>query len=113
MHPVDVKKANKNRLAIVWDDGHESIYAVDMLRKKCPCASCRSVQETQHSSSLRILSPQEVIPENIEIKEAEVVGRYALQFRWSDGHHEGIYTFEFLRQLCQCEQCNTKEKMNL
>jgi DUF971 family protein len=27
------------------------------------------------------------------------VGRYALQFVWSDGHSTGIYTFEYLRQL--------------
>ena len=27
------------------------------------------------------------------------VGRYALQFDWSDGHDPGTYTFEYLRQL--------------
>jgi len=27
------------------------------------------------------------------------VGRYALQFVWSDGHSTGIYTFEYLRAL--------------
>ncbi|MFQ5823925.1 MAG: gamma-butyrobetaine hydroxylase-like domain-containing protein [bacterium] len=108
MYPVDVKKAGNNRLAVVWDDGHESIYTMDQLRKKCPCASCRTARETQQSNPLRVLAPQELIPKNIELKEAEVVGRYALQFRWSDGHHEGIYSFDFLRQLCQCDQCKSK-----
>lgn len=108
MHPVDVKKGDKNRLIIIWDDGHESLYAMDMLRKECPCATCQSVRETKQNNPLRVLSPTEVLPDNIELKEAELVGRYALQFRWSDGHHEGIYSFDFLRQLCQCDQCRNK-----
>ena len=33
------------------------------------------------------------------------VGRYALRFRWSDGHSTGIYTFEHLRELCPCPTC--------
>lgn len=109
MNPVDVRKGGQNKLNIVWDDGHESVYAMDMLRKRCPCASCRTARETKHRNQLRVLSPSEVLPENIEIKEAEIVGRYALQFRWSDDHREGIYSFDFLRQLCQCDQCRDKK----
>lgn len=33
------------------------------------------------------------------------VGRYALQFLWSDAHSTGIYPFTLLRHLCQCDQC--------
>jgi DUF971 family protein len=33
------------------------------------------------------------------------VGRYAIQFHWSDGHSTGIYTFEHLRELCTCPIC--------
>jgi DUF971 family protein len=33
---------------------------------------------------------------------AEVVGRYALQIFWSDGHSTGIYAFDYLRSLCPC-----------
>lgn len=35
----------------------------------------------------------------------EPVGRYALRFQWSDGHATGIYTFEYLRELCPCPSC--------
>jgi ATP-binding protein involved in chromosome partitioning len=38
--------------------------------------------------------PEDVYPESIHY-----VGRYALQFMWSDGHSTGIYPFEFLRNL--------------
>ena len=31
--------------------------------------------------------------------EATPVGRYALKFKWADGHESGIYSWEFLRRL--------------
>ncbi|HEY1266366.1 MAG TPA: gamma-butyrobetaine hydroxylase-like domain-containing protein [Candidatus Binatia bacterium] len=33
------------------------------------------------------------------------VGNYAIMFRWGDGHETGIYTFQYLRSLCPCEEC--------
>ncbi|MFQ5751082.1 MAG: gamma-butyrobetaine hydroxylase-like domain-containing protein [bacterium] len=78
---------------------------MDLLRKRCPCATCNAVRTAPKNDSLRVLSAQEILPENIQIREAEMVGRYALQFNWSDGHHEGIYSFDYLRQLCQCDDC--------
>lgn len=32
-----------------------------------------------------------------------LVGNYALQFAWDDGHHTGIYTWEYLKRLCPPE----------
>jgi DUF971 family protein len=45
----------------------------------------------------------ESVSENIEIRDISVVGRYALNFRWSDGHETGIYSFRYLRELCETE----------
>jgi DUF971 family protein len=36
---------------------------------------------------------------------AHAVGRYALQFNWQDGHTAGIYSWEYLRRVCQCREC--------
>lgn len=36
---------------------------------------------------------------------AELVGRYALQIFWNDGHSSGIYAFSYLRDLCPCAAC--------
>ena len=30
----------------------------------------------------------------------EMVGNYALQPFWNDGHHTGLYTWEYLKRLC-------------
>ncbi|MEO6909480.1 MAG: DUF971 domain-containing protein [Edaphobacter sp.] len=36
------------------------------------------------------------------------VGRYAIKFKWSDGHETGIYSWNYLRSVCQCEECKAK-----
>jgi DUF971 family protein len=38
----------------------------------------------------------------------EMVGRYGLTPVWEDGHKTGIYTYEKLRALCECEECTRK-----
>jgi DUF971 family protein len=52
---------------------------------------------------------REFDPENIlvllpkrsyKVEKLELVGNYALQPVWDDGHHTGIYTWEYLRRLC-------------
>ena len=39
------------------------------------------------------------MPEDISIEDMSLVGNYALQFRWSDGHDTGIYSWETLYNL--------------
>jgi DUF971 family protein len=39
------------------------------------------------------------------LQDVQPVGRYALQFSWSDGHDTGIYSYALLRRLCQCDVC--------
>ena len=45
------------------------------------------------------------VPLLIMLQDIESVGRYALQFKWSDGHDTGIYSYTLLRGLCQCDLC--------
>ena len=37
--------------------------------------------------------------------EVTPVGKYALRFKWTDGHESGIYSWEYLRKVCQCAVC--------
>ncbi len=41
---------------------------------------------------------------------AEGVGKYALKFNWNDGHALGIYSWQWLREICPCDQCRKGEK---
>ncbi len=101
--PKKIKLAAPNStLTIHWSDGHESAYPYRFLRGKCPCATCGETAPVQDQAvgGLPILGQKPLHPER-----AELVGRYALQIHWSDGHSSGIYTFQYLRSLCPCTEC--------
>ena len=40
---------------------------------------------------------------------AEGVGKYAIKFHWNDGHELGIYSWQFLRDVCPCEECKAAQ----
>ena len=101
--PTRIKKVSPAELMIVWADGHETHFPSAVLRRECPCASCRD-----EITGTRILLPMHV-PDDLELRRVELVGQYALQFEWADGHHTGIFSFDFLRELCPCAQCGKKE----
>lgn len=92
------------RLRIRWQDGHVSEYAPRDLRLACPCAGC-----VEEMTGRAILRP-DMVPSDVYPLAIHYVGRYALQFDWSDGHRTGIYPFTQLRALCPCAECEgTKE----
>jgi len=97
--PAEIRKKGGESLTIRWADGHTSTYAARYLRGHCPCAQC--VSET---SGERLVF-EEHVRQDVAIAAARTVGNYALQFDWSDGHNTGIYSFEYLRRLCTCEDC--------
>jgi len=39
------------------------------------------------------------------LRNVEAVGSYAMTIEWEDGHHYGIYNWNFLRALCPCPEC--------
>lgn len=93
--PANIRKLDDETLQIVWNDGTECTYGMRFLRGKCPCAEC-----VDEITGKRIISVKN-IPPQIRAVEARPVGRYAYQFVWSDGHDTGIYTYTYLRELCQ------------
>jgi len=104
--PASIKLAGgDNALTIHWSDGHLSTYPYRYLRRLCPCATCSELRTLSDPAlaSLPIFGEKPIQPER-----AELVGRYALQIHWSDGHSTGIYSFEFLRSICPCPECTSK-----
>ena len=94
---------NVDSVNIEWSDGHSSIYGSKHLRINCGCAEC-----IEEWTSRRILDP-DTVPEDIRPEDYLTVGRYAIQFLWSDAHYTGIYPFDILRKLCQCDLCDAGE----
>jgi len=99
IEPRDMEWVEKGVLGIQWSDGHASRYPVRYLRQQCPCAAC--VDEWTGERRLQ----GDDVPLLIMVKDIQPVGRYALQFIWSDGHDSGIYSYTLLRKLCQCDSC--------
>ena len=83
-------------LAIVWNDGQESYIPLERLRRACPCAACGGEPDVMGN----IIRPEVSYEESsFELRGYHVVGGYALQPIWGDGHASGLYPFTFLRQL--------------
>lgn len=95
-----------SKLIIIWNDGHTSVYSFSLLRHACPCAECRGGHENMRSTpDQEVFSlPDEDTPAT-RLKNLEAVGAYALTFEWEDGHHFGIYQWQYLRALCPCSVC--------
>jgi DUF971 family protein len=107
---LDLKK--DAQLTIEWADGHVCVYPIAYLRDHCPCASCREERRTHEKespkprTSLKVLKDADTSP--LSALGAHLVGNYAMQIEWSDKHTTGIYTFEYLRQICPEKRCGCK-----
>ena len=93
IEPREIKQDGDAALRITWADDTVCRYTAPELRRACPCAQCVNEWTGQ-----RMLKP-ETISNELTIADLSLVGRYALNFRWSDGHDTGIYSFTYLREL--------------
>lgn len=85
-----------HELALAFDDGEELYLPLDLLRRGCPCAACQGEPDALG----RVLRPvQQIGPRGFELLRSEIVGGYAIQLFWADGHSTGLYTFDYLRRL--------------
>ena len=96
---IENVELGENGISIAWNDGHKSFYDLKSLRISCGCAEC-----VEEWSQRKLLDPASV-PVDIRVEDYLMVGRYAIQFLWSDAHYTGIYPFDMLRKLCGCTEC--------
>jgi DUF971 family protein len=95
LEPTNIQQIG-NELAIQWNDGAESFFDLQFLRRACPCAACGGEPDVLGN----IMRPNVSYSENsFELTGFQIVGSYALQPRWADGHETGIYSFQYLRRL--------------
>jgi len=95
IEPREISQESNTHLRITWGDARVCDYNAAALRRACPCAQCVNEWTGQ-----RTLKP-EAVADEVEIGDLSIVGRCALNFRWSDGHQTGIYSFQYLRDLCE------------
>jgi DUF971 family protein len=95
VEPVQIIEESDSELTINWSDDSETKFRAVELRRACPCAQCVNEWTGQK------MQADESIPEDIHFNHISIVGRYALNFHFSDGHETGIYTFAMLRKLAE------------
>ena len=108
---VDVNVTTGTGMEIEWRDGHRSSYSFQYLRDACPCALCNEERNKngrkpgeapgQAPGALPMFKPA------VRPTQAEAVGRYAIRFTWNDGHQHGIFSWEYLREICPCGTCKS------
>ncbi|OLD61967.1 MAG: hypothetical protein AUI53_03445 [Acidobacteria bacterium 13_1_40CM_2_60_7] len=93
---------------IAWSDGHASHYDFAYLREHCPCATCNDEREKKKAFSAAVPAAPAALPifkPRPRAQAATSVGNYAIQISYSDGHGTGIYSYDYLRTLCPCAEC--------
>jgi ATP-binding protein involved in chromosome partitioning len=98
--PLEIIGLNRPEITFIWEDEHETVYPARELRLRCRCALC--VEEM----SGRPLLDASKVPQDIVANRISVVGAYAINIKWSDGHETGIYHFRRLRDECPCKRCD-------
>jgi DUF971 family protein len=75
---------------ITWADGHSSHFDFPYLRDQCPCATCNDERGKKEAAAAFHLPASPLLP---------------IQIVFNDGHSTGIYSYDYLRTLCPCEEC--------
>ena len=87
--PTDITLHQKSQvLEIAFPDGQRFKLPSEFLRVYSPSAEVRG-----HGPGQEDL---QVAKKNVQILAVEPVGSYAVQFRFSDGHDTGIYSWDLL-----------------
>lgn len=109
---VKVHLSSGKGVDIEWKDGHLSSYTFPYLRDACPCALC---QEEREVSGRKPGEAPQSKPGELPMfrpaskpDAAEAVGKYAIKFRWNDRHELGIYSWQWLREVCPCDECQAR-----
>jgi DUF971 family protein len=90
--PTEIKLHQKSRvLEIAYSDGRSFRLTYEFLRVHSPSAEVRG-----HGPGQEVLQTGK---REVEIRNLEPVGSYAVQPAFSDGHSTGIYSWDYLYEL--------------
>ena len=83
-------------LALRWKNGVEHYIPMERLRAFSP--SAENTGERDLLGNQIGGTDQKEFP-GVTVTGWQIVGSYALQFHFSDGHNTGLYTWEYLRKI--------------
>lgn len=97
--PTTIRLTAPNELTLTWAGSPPMTLPLKLLRDECPCAGCKG--EVILGKVYKPLQLPTFTPGMYELKSIDPVGNYAVQVTWKDGHHTGIYSWEYLHLLCE------------
>lgn len=99
--PVAIDLKKDRGLTLQWADGSTSYYSIAHLRRMSPSAEARELRKELASNPLTVLPASSASGSGgaLVATDAELVGNYALRITFSDGHHTGIYSWDYLRAI--------------
>jgi DUF971 family protein len=95
LQPTHIQQIGEE-LAIAWSDGSESFLRLHALRLGCPCAGCGGEPDVLGNIERPDVS---YTLESFVLRGWQIIGGYALQPTWGDGHGTGLYSFSYLQRL--------------
>jgi DUF971 family protein len=98
MRPGDIQAIGEE-LAIKWDDGKETYVTLEKLRRACPCAGCKG--EMDVLGNVYKDPDRPLAPNAFRLVRITMVGGYAVQPVWGDGHSTGLYSFDYLLRVAE------------
>ena len=98
--PVEIVGLLRSTITFVWEDEHKSVYPARAAAPRLPLRAVHRGDDGQAAAR----SPRRC-PQQIRARAINVVGNYAINIDWSDGHTAGIYNFRTLRADCPCDDC--------
>lgn len=95
LEPTKIEQIG-NELAIQWTDESETFLPLRFLRTACPCAACGGEPDVMGD----VVRPNvSYTDQSFELRGWKLVGGYALQPEWADGHNTGLYPYQYLRRI--------------
>ena len=85
-----------DEIAIRWGDGRESYHRMEDLRAASPSAENKGESDLLGN---RVGGTDQTQFPGVAVTGWEIVGGYAVQFRFSDGHNTGLFSYGLLREL--------------
>ena len=97
--PIEIRYIKKNNiLSLTFEDGLKENLTIEYLRCFSPSAEVRG-----HGPGQEKLQKGK---EDVRLDKIEPVGNYAIKLVFDDGHDSGLYSWEYLHELCKDYKIN-------
>ncbi len=92
--PTELRlSADKDMLALSYENGPSETFSAEFLRVHSPSAEVQG-----HSPEQRKTVPGK---KDVAISSLEPVGHYAIRIIFADGHHTGIFSWQYFAELAR------------